>query len=76
MPVIIAHGQGTVITLDTIFGSLERSDVRGPVEPMRQSGLWTGMPPSWNQQCLQDRVSSLTILTFGSPITNIYQHLL
>ena len=72
--VIIAHSQGTVITLDTIFGSLERADVRGAADPMRQSGVWTGMPAGWNQQCLQDRVSSLTILTFGSPVTNVYQH--
>ena len=71
--VIIAHSQGTVITLDTIFGSLEQPGVMGRATGQRKSGVWTGTPDGW-RECLQERVSSLTILTFGSPVTNVYQH--
>ena len=72
--VIIAHSQGTVITLDTIFGSLERDGALGrPPGSPRRSGVWTGTPDGW-PACLQERVASLTIMTFGSPVTNVYQH--
>jgi hypothetical protein len=57
---VIAHSQGTVIALEELFGDLDRK------------GVWEegggGLPP------LSERVTSLTVLTFGSPLTNVYQH--
>ena len=77
--VVIAHSQGTVIALDTIFGSRQFAASAGsdthPAESgiLERAGLWKQAPDGWTES-LKDRVSSLTILTFGSPITNVYQH--
>jgi len=58
--VVIAHSHGTVIALDTLFGHFDHNDRKW------QEGLW--------EKGLRDRVASLTLLTFGSPVTHIYQH--
>lgn len=58
--VIISHSQGTVITLDTLFG-WEGNE-----------GIWMSPAEGWSKS-LSESVSSLTILTFGSPLTHIYQ---
>ena len=58
--VIVAHSQGTVITLDRVLGGIDHE------------GLWSARPDGW-AEALSDRVSSLTILTFGSPISHVYQ---
>lgn len=57
--VVICHSQGTVITIDTLFGYTDH-------DGEWKKGLW--------DRDLSDRVSSLTVLTFGSPLTHIYQH--
>ncbi len=57
--VVISHSQGTVISLDTLLGYFDREGEWRP-------GLW--------QTSLHKEVASLTILTFGSPITHLYQH--
>jgi hypothetical protein len=48
-----------VITLDTLFGYRDHTDAW-------HEGMWDAG--------LREKVSSLTVLTFGSPITHIYQH--
>jgi hypothetical protein len=53
---VIAHSQGTVITVDALMKDIWN-------KPLVESG-----------EALKDRVSSMTILTFGSPLTHIYQH--
>lgn len=68
--VVICHSQGTVITLDRLLG-YHRFEYSGywPVRSRKlvwEPGLW--------QKGLDKEVASLTILTFGSPITHLYQH--
>jgi hypothetical protein len=53
---VVAHSQGTVITIDAL------------VKDIWSKPLVVGRPP------LSEQVSSMTILTFGSPLTHIYQH--
>ncbi len=53
---IIAHSQGTVITVDALM-----------------HGLWSKQLTE-HRKPLSELVASMTILTFGSPITHIYQH--
>lgn len=53
---VVAHSQGSVITVDALLKDIWRKPFSA------------GRPP------LGERVSSMTILTFGSPVTHIYQH--
>lgn len=53
---IVAHSQGSVITVDALVKDIWRKP------------FVAGRPP------LSERVSSMTVLTFGSPVTHIYQH--
>lgn len=67
---VIAHSQGTVIAIEELFGDLNRKglwDVDNiEFDPWHIKGRVT--------KRLSDRVESLTILTFGSPLTHVYQH--
>lgn len=68
--VVICHSQGTVIALDKLLGYQKYVDHGGwPVR--RREQVW--VPGLW-QSRLKNEVASLTILTFGSPITHLYQH--
>lgn len=53
---VIAHSQGTVITVDALM-----------------KDIWNDTRVK-NGKALKDRVSGMTILTFGSPLTHVYQH--
>lgn len=53
---VVAHSQGSVITVDAL------------IEDIWNKPHVVGRPP------LSERVSSMTVLTFGSPLTHIYQH--
>jgi hypothetical protein len=53
---VVAHSQGSVITVDAL------------VNDIWNKPFIAGRPP------LSEQVSSMTILTFGSPVTHIYQH--
>ena len=68
--VVICHSQGTVITLDTLLG-FQKYDYSGRWPLRRRTTTWVkGM---WEDK-LRHEVASLTILTFGSPVTHLYQH--
>ncbi len=68
--VVVCHSQGTVVTLDTLFGDQKNVyEGRWPLRRRRQ--VW--QPGLWETR-LKDEVASLTILTFGSPITHLYQY--
>jgi hypothetical protein len=68
--VIVCHSQGTVVTLDTLLGYQKHVyEGRWPLRSRKQ--VW--QPGLWETR-LQNEVASLTILTFGSPITHLYQH--
>ena len=53
---VVAHSQGSVITVDAL------------VKEIWSKPFVVGRPP------LKELVSRMTILTFGSPVTHIYQH--
>lgn len=68
--VVICHSQGTVITLDTLLG-YRKYEYTGRWPFKRRKTKW--VEGLWENK-LRHEVSSLTILTFGSPITHLYQH--